>query len=133
MRNTLVILFLLLDIAANAAELTPVPDLKSPSANDQKRVSEIREIGFKWWFKNRGLLAEESFRVAGYFPVTRPIAEFAARDDRVWEVRVVHLHTGGPSGVLWINDKTEKVIAIGAEEKEKTEPVAPATGASPRR
>ena len=71
MRNTLVILFLLLGIAANAAELTPVPDLKSPSANDQKRVSEIREIGFKWWFKNCGLLAEESFRVAGYLSVTR--------------------------------------------------------------
>lgn len=125
MRSTLVILFLLLGIVANAAELTPVPDLKSPSANDQKRVSEIREIAFKWWFKNRGLLAEESFRVAGYFSVTRPIAEFAARDDRVWEVRVVHLHTGGPSGVLWINDKTERVIGLGTEEKGKAEPAHP--------
>jgi hypothetical protein len=133
MRSTLVIFVLLFGIAANAADLTPVPDLESPSANDQTRVSEIREIGFRWWFKNRGLLAEESFRVAGYFSVTRPIAEFAARGDRVWEVRVVHLHTGGPSGVLWINDKTERVIGLGGEDKGQAEPVAPPHAAPSRR
>ncbi len=133
MRNALAILFLLFGLAIHAAELTPVPDLKSPSASDHKRVSEIREIGFKWWFKYRGLLAEESFRIVGYFSVTRPIAGFAARDDRVWEVRVVHLHTGGPSGVLWINDKTERVIGLGAEERAKAEPVVSPNAAPPRR
>ncbi len=115
------------------AELTPVPDLKSPAASDEKRISEIRKISLEWWLKHRGLLAEESFRVAGYFSVARPIAKFAARDDRVWEVRVLHLHTGGPTGIVWINDKTEKVIALGGEEKEETKPIAPANGASPRR
>lgn len=133
MRNILAILFLLLGVGVQAAELTPVPDLKSPAASDEKRTSEIRKIGLEWWLKNRGLLAEESFKVAGYFSVVRPIAQFAARDDRVWEVRILYLHTGGPTGILWINDKTEKVIALGAEEKEKAEPVAPANGASPRR
>ncbi len=118
MRNTLVILFLLLGVVVQAAELTPSPDLKSPGASDEKRESEITKICLEWWLKNRGLLAEESFKVAGYFSVARPIAKFAARDDRVWEVRVLHLHTGGPTGILWINDKTEKVIALGAEEKE---------------
>ena len=119
--------------AHQAAELKPVSDLSSPAASDEKRASEIREISLKWWLKNRGLLAEESFNVAGYFSVARPITEFAARDDRVWEVRVVHLHTGGPSGVLWINDKTERVIGLGAEDKGKTEPVAPPNAAPPRR
>lgn len=121
------------ELAHQAAELKPVPDLKSPAASDEKRVSEIREISLKWWLKNRGVLAEESLHVAGYFSVARPITKFAARDDRVWEVRVLHLHTGVPTGIVWINDKTEKVIALGAEEKEQTEPIAQGSGASPRR
>jgi hypothetical protein len=132
-RNTLVILFLLFGVDVQAAELTTGPDLKSPAASDEKRVSEIREISLAWWLKNRGLLAEESFKVAGYFSVARPIANFAIRDDRVWEVRVLHIHTGGPTGIIWINDKTEKVIALGVEKKAGTEPVARAKGASPRR
>jgi hypothetical protein len=117
LRGTSAILFALLGVVVQAAQLTQLPDLKSPAASEEKRVSEIREIGLSWWLKNRGLLAEESFKVAGYFSVARPIADFAARDDRVWEVRVLHLHTRGPTGILWINDKTEKVIALGAEEK----------------
>ncbi len=112
------ILFLLPGIVIQAAELTAVPDLKSPAAGHEKRVSEIRQIGVEWWLKNRGVLAEEAFKVAGYFSVARPIAQFASRDDRVWEVRILSLHTGGPTGILWINDKTEKVIALGAQEKE---------------
>jgi hypothetical protein len=116
-----------------ASELTLVPDLISPAAGDEKRISEIGKIGVAWWVGNRGRLAEESFRVAGYFAVARPIAQFAIRDDRVWEVRVLHLHSGAPTGILWINDRTEKVIALGAEEKEETEPIAPANPASPRR
>jgi len=111
--------------ARQVTELTPIPDLKSPASSDEKRVSEIMEITLEWWLKNRGVLAEESFKVAGFFSVARPIAKFAARDDRVWEVRVLHLHTGGPTGIVWINDKTEKVIALGTEAKEKTEPIAP--------
>jgi hypothetical protein len=121
MRTTLLILFLLLGIATNAAEMRALPDLKSPAANEEKRVSQIEKIGLEWWLKNRGLTAEEALRVAGYFSVARPIAEFAARDDRVWEVRVIHLHTGGPSGILWINDRTGKVIGLGVEDKKKTE------------
>ena len=118
MRSVLAILLLLLGHVVQAAELAPAPDLRSPAASEGKRVSEITKISLQWWTKNRGLLAEESFKVAGYFSVARPIAKFAARGDRVWEVRVLHLHTGGPTGIVWINDKTEKVIALGAEEKE---------------
>ena len=109
-----------------AVELMPVPGLKAPAASDAKRVSEIREIGLDWWLKNRGVLAEESFKVVGYFFVARPIAKFANRNDRLWEVRVLHLHTGAPTGIMWINDKTEEVIALGVEEKEQNEPIAPA-------
>ena len=47
-----------------------MPDLKSPAASDEKRVSEIGEISLKWWLKNRGVLAEESLHVAGYFSAT---------------------------------------------------------------
>ncbi len=121
MRTTLLIVFLLLGISTNAAEMRALPDLKSPAASEEKRASEIEKIGVEWWLKNRGLLAEEALRVAGYFSAARPIAEFAARDDRVWEVRVIYLHTGGPSGILWINDRTGKVIALGIEDKKKTE------------
>jgi hypothetical protein len=32
-------------------ELTPVPDLKSPAASDEKRVAEIGEISLAWWLK----------------------------------------------------------------------------------
>lgn len=133
MRPGLMILFLLLGVGLQAAQLTPLPDLRSAAAGDEKRVSEIAKISLAWWLKNRGVLAEESFKVAGYFSVARPIAKFAARDDRVWEVRVVHLHTGGPTGIVWINDKTDAVIALGVEEKEEAELIAPAKGASPRR
>lgn len=121
------------ETAVQSAEWAPEPDLKSPVADDGKRVSEISKIGRDWWVRNRGLLAEESVKVAGYFSVARPIAQFATRDDRIWEVRVLHLHTGAPTGILWINNETEKVIALGVGEKEKTEPIAPANGASPRR
>jgi len=72
----------------------------------------------------------------GYISDTEPArqaAEFAARDDRVWEVRVLHLHTGAPTGIMWINVMTEKVFVLGAEENEPTEPTAPAYAASPRR
>ena len=117
MRTTLLTLFLLFGTATNAAELRPLPDLKSPAPNEEKRISEIEKIGLAWWLKNRGLAAEEALSVAGYFSVARPIAEFAARDDRVWEVRVIHLHTGGPSGILWINDRTGNVIGLGVENK----------------
>jgi hypothetical protein len=96
-----------------AAELQPVPDLTPPSAADEKRATEIRKLALRWWVAHRGLLAEESLRVAGHFQVVRPISGFAVRGDRVWEVRVVHLHGGTPSGVLWINDRTEELIALG--------------------
>jgi hypothetical protein len=133
MRTTLLILFLLLGIATNAAEMRALPDLKSPAANEEKRVSQIKKIGLEWWLKNRGLAAEEALRVAGYFSVPRPIAEFGARDDRVWEVRVIHLHTGGPSGILWINDRTGKVIGLGVEDKKKTEQGDAPNAVAPRR
>ncbi len=133
MRNTLASVCLLLGVCAHAAEVMPAPDLEAPAASDEKRVSEIKTIGLQWWVRNRGLLAEESLEVAGYFSVARPIASFAARDDRVWEVRVRHLHTRGPTGIVWINDTTEKVIALGAEEKDDTEPDAAVGGTAARR
>jgi hypothetical protein len=80
----------------------------------ERGVSEIGEIGLAWWVKNRGLLAEESLRVAGSFAVVRPMGQFAGRGDRVWEVRIIHLRTGGPTGILWIHDQTEQVLALGA-------------------
>jgi hypothetical protein len=126
-------LFLLLGIATNAAEMRALPDLKSPAANEENRVSQIEKIGLEWWLKNRRLTAEEALRVAGYFSVARPIAEFAARDDRVWEVRVIHLHTGGPSGILWINDRTGKVIGLGVKDKKKTEQDVAPNAVSSRR
>jgi hypothetical protein len=115
------IFFTLLGIAAGAAEVRKLPDLTSPSAHERKRASEIETIGLAWWFKNRGMAAEESLIVAGHFSVARPIAGFAARDDRVWEIRVIHLHTGGPSGILWVNDRTGRVIGLGVEEKKNSE------------
>jgi hypothetical protein len=96
---------------------SPSPDLKPPTAGEERRAFEIGEIAREWWLKNRGLLAEESFKVAGSFSAARPISKFAARDDRLWEVRVLHLHTGSPTGILWINDRTGRVLALGANEK----------------
>jgi hypothetical protein len=118
MRSLVILVWMLIGFTGEAAELTPTPDLNPPSAGEEKRAMEIREVALRWWFKHRGLLAEESVRVAGYFQVARPISGFAARDDRVWEVRVVHLHSGGPSGVLWIHDKTERVIGLGLSMSE---------------
>ncbi len=128
MRNVLAISLLLVGLVVQAAELTPMPDLKAPESAEDQSVAAVRDFAVGWWMRNQGLLAEESFRVAGHFQVVRPIPGFAARDDRVWEVRVIHMHTGGPSGILWINDKTKKVIALGAAEKKKTEPRIPADG-----
>lgn len=114
----LLIVLLVFGISAKSSELKPLPDLQPPSNVDKKHVSQIETIALQWWLKNRGLLAEESLRVAGYFSVARPIAKFAARDDRVWEIRVIYMHTGGPSGILWINDRTSKVIGLGVEDKD---------------
>lgn len=119
MNRILSLFFLTLCLAAQAQDLWRL-DLRPPTPADEKRVAEVREIGLQWWFKHRGLLAEESFKVAGYFVTARPVAQFSARDDRVWEVRVLHLHTGGPSGVLWINDSTGKVIAMGGTDQGQT-------------
>jgi hypothetical protein len=44
--------------------------------------------------------------------LTAPSSGDEKRADRVWEVRVVHLE-GAPTGVLWVHDKTQKVIALG--------------------
>jgi hypothetical protein len=113
MNRILFILIVAMSLAAQAQDLWKL-DLRPPMPQDGKRVIEVRDIGVQWWFENRGILAEESLKVAGYFITARPLAEFSARDDRVWEVRVLHLHTGGPSGVLWVNDSNGKVIAMGA-------------------
>jgi hypothetical protein len=131
-RYAFVIAWILLGLTATAAELKPKPDLTAPSTGDEKRVAEIREVGTRWWMQSRGLLAEESVRVVGYFRVIRPIPQFAERDDRVWEVRIIHLE-GAPTGVLWINDKTQKVMALGLPDPERTEPGGAANGSQPIR
>jgi hypothetical protein len=119
-RSAFFIAWILLGLIGMAAELKPMPDLTTPSRGDEKRVAAIRELGTQWWLHSRGLLAEESVRVVGYFRVSRPIPRFAEREDRAWEVRIIHLE-GAPTGVLWINDKTQNVIALGLPEPEKTE------------
>ena len=112
------LLFLVLvPVTATASDLQPV------TAADESRAKEIADIALQWWFKNRGLLAEESWRVVGSFRVARPIPGFAERDDPVYEVRIRHLHTQGPSGILWVNARTEKVIALGAPVSESLSPL----------
>jgi hypothetical protein len=108
MRHSLAILFLLLGPVVHAAELMPASDLMPPAASDGRRVAEIREVGLAWWVKNRGLLAEESPRVAGSFAVVRPMGQFAGRDDRVREVRIIQLQAGGPTGILWSHTRPSK-------------------------
>ena len=97
--------------------LRPTPDIKAPSNSDADSVKVIQEIGTKWWLKNRGMLAEESLSVKGYFSIGRPIKDFADRGDTVWEVRVLYIE-GQPTGVLWINEKNQKVIGLGLEPKQ---------------
>jgi len=133
MHSLFAISLMLVGLLSQAAELTSAPDLKAPVPTEKKAVLEVRNIALGWWARNQGLMAEESFRVAGHFQVARPIPKFAARDDRVWEVRVIHLHTGGPSGILWINDRTKQVIALGAAEKKRARPDGPANGSQPIR
>jgi hypothetical protein len=94
-----------------------LPGLKSPANSNLKQLDEIKKIGLEWWFQNRGLMAEESARIAGCFSVVRPIKNFAARDDVVWEVRIVHFLGGSLTGILWINERTQQVIALGIEPK----------------
>jgi hypothetical protein len=97
--------------------LQPIPDLKPPSAGDLATKKRIESIGTEWWLKNRGLLAEESPRVAGYFYVFRSIKGFADRGDRVWEIRMIYLGTQCPTGVLWINEKSGKILGLGLEHQ----------------
>lgn len=112
--SAFLVVLLCIALPAHSAELEPLPDLKSPTAKDKERVSQINQIGTQWWLKHRGLLAEESLRVVGYFSVARPIADFANKNDRVWEVRIVYMYTGVPAGILWVNDKNGQVIGLGA-------------------
>jgi hypothetical protein len=93
--------------------LQPVSDLKTPSTAEAALGKELAGVGQDWWLKNRGLLAEESPRVAGYFYAFRSIKGFADRGDRIWEVRMIYLFTQCPTGVLWINEKTKAVMGLG--------------------
>ena len=94
----------------------PIPDLKAPLPADAARVKQVENIGTLWWLKNRGLLAEESPRVVGYFSVFRPIKGFADRGDIVWEVRILYIGSQ-PTGILWVNEKNQKVIGLGLDQK----------------
>jgi hypothetical protein len=77
-----------------------------PSRNEALSLTQ------KYWFRNHGLLAEESFAVTGLYRIGREIKGFAARGDWVWEVRVLHLNLS-VDGVLWVNAQSKKVIVFG--------------------
>jgi len=93
----------------------PVTGLQPPSILDASHAQKLKIIGLRWWMHNRGLLKEESQEIAGYFSVVRPIKGFADRGDIVWEIRMLHLDDATPDGILWINEKTQKVIGLGVE------------------
>jgi hypothetical protein len=90
-----------------------IPDLKIPTPAEATIGKELAQVGETWWLKNRGLLAEESPRTAGYFYAFRSIRGFANRGDRIWEVRMIYLGTRCPTGVLWVNEKTKQVLGLG--------------------
>jgi hypothetical protein len=114
LRTLLLIPLLCISLPAEPLGAPPISGLQTPSVLDASRAKRLESIGLDWWMHNRGLLAEESLKIAGYFSVVRPIKGFANRDDIVWEIRIIHLD-GSPTGILWINEKTRKVIGLGVE------------------
>jgi hypothetical protein len=114
-----IILFLGTLLQADPVQQSTILGLKAPSSPDAVLVRKMESIGFGWWLHHRpGMLAEESLRVVGSFTVVKPIKNFADSGNTVWEVRVMRF---GPNpelqttGVLWINEKTEKVLGLGID------------------
>ncbi len=93
----------------------PIHDLEAPLSSDAGRVRHVEDIGIGWWLKNRGLLAEETVKVKGYFSVVRPIKGFANQNDIVWEVRIAIMGVR-PTGILWVNENNEKVMGLGLDQ-----------------
>ena len=89
-------------------EISPIPDLKPASGYPEEKIEEIGRLAFQHW----RFLAEEAPRVAGTFKTIRAIPGFSKRGDLIWEVRIIHM-VQSPSGILWINDRTKDVIALG--------------------
>jgi hypothetical protein len=90
--------------------------LNSPKSVNAATEKGIEQIAIQWWLVHRGLLADESLIIAGNFSVSRPIKGFADSGDVVWEVRAIRSFKR-LTGVLWINEKTGKVTALGIDQK----------------
>jgi hypothetical protein len=90
--------------------------LNTPTGADVATEKGIEQIAFQWWLINGGLSADESLVIAGNFSASRPIKGFAEVGDVIWEVRAIRSFKG-LTGVLWINEKTGKVEALGRDQK----------------
>jgi hypothetical protein len=88
----------------------PSNGLTPPKATDVATVEGIKGIALQWAIVNGGFGDNEEEKVEGYFGALRPIKDFAAPGDVIWEVRFMHFSQ--TTGVLWINQKTGKVKAL---------------------
>ena len=93
---------------------------KLPTQSDAKRVA------FEAYVKkmNLEILAEEGVREREIAIVTLgyDVRDFAAKGERIWEVRVLTIE-GRLRSIVWINPNTEKVYFICGpwDEKNKSE------------
>jgi len=85
-------------------------------------VEAARKAALEHWFHERGVLAEESFHVAALFRLGEDITAVGARDEWVWEVRVMHL-SGALNGIVWVNAHSKAAFSTGPTRRR----VAPGT------
>ena len=113
--KTLLILPLLCSFLHADPLPSPVTGLVTPASSDGPRAKSMESIGFEWWHHHRGFEDREQMPHAeGYFTVIRPMKGFAQAGDVVWELRVI-LGPFALSGILWINERTHQVIALGVD------------------
>jgi hypothetical protein len=102
--------------SAPSLKIDPIPGLTAPSASDALKVRKIQNLALGWWMRNKRILANETLYVVGYFSIFRPIKDFAATKDTIWEVRVNASFV--PSGVVWVNENNSKVIGLGGNQNQ---------------